>query len=75
MDLASVIDEVGSWPVEDRLRLIEEVWESLSSTTKAVTLTEAQKQDLQSRLDAHRHDPNAGIPWEEVEASLRDDAS
>ena len=75
MDLASVIDEVGTWPVEDRLRLIEEVWEGLSSTAKAATLTEAQKQDLQLRLDAHRPDPLAGIPWEQVEASLRVDES
>ena len=65
MDLASVIDEVETWPVEDRLRLIEEVWEGLSSTAKAVTLTDAQKQDLRRRLDAHRHDPLAGISWEQ----------
>ena len=25
MDLSSVISEVGAWPVEDRLRLMEEI--------------------------------------------------
>ena len=71
MDVTTVMKEVGNWPVEERLRLIEEVWESLSDRPEATVLTEAQKQDLQQRLDRYGDDPKAGSSWEEVEARLR----
>ena len=68
MDLKTVVDEVGSWPAEDRLRLIGEVWDSLAVHPETIKLTEAQKQDLQHRLDAYRDNPNAGSRWEDVES-------
>jgi putative addiction module component (TIGR02574 family) len=71
MDFQAVLTAVDSWPAEDRLRLIEEVWERLAAEPEAVTLTRAQEQDLQRRLDAHRDDPKAGSPWEEVKARLQ----
>lgn len=70
-DVVAVMNEVGSWLVEERLCLIEEVWENISATSKAIVLSEAHEQDLQRRLDAYRDDPKAGSPWEEVEARPR----
>lgn len=71
MDVSTVMKEVDNWSVEERLRLIEEVWDSLSARPQEIVLSEAQKQDLQRRLDAYRDNPKAGSPWEEVEARLR----
>ena len=34
-------------------------------------LTDAQKQEIDRRLAAHRANPKAAIPWEQVEADLR----
>ncbi len=73
MDLRTVLSEVESWPAEDRLQLIEEVWDSLGASPEATTLTHSQKQDLQRRLDAYRDNPKAGSPWEEIETRLRGD--
>jgi putative addiction module component (TIGR02574 family) len=71
VDLRTVLSAVESWSAEDRLRLIEEVWESLEADPEAARLTESQKHDLQRRLDTYRGDPGAGSPWEEVKARLR----
>jgi putative addiction module component (TIGR02574 family) len=71
MDLQTVLTAVGSWPAEDRLRLIEEVWEGLATAPETAALTESQKQDLQRRLDAYRNNPKAGSPWEEVKVRLQ----
>ncbi|WP_165227051.1 addiction module protein [Aquisphaera insulae] len=73
MDLHTVLSAVESWPADERLRLIEEVWESLDAAPEALALTDSQKQDLQRRLDAYRDNPGAGSPWEEVKARLRGD--
>lgn len=51
---------------EEKLRLLEELWESLSATPDAVPLTAAQRQELDSRLDELDRDGPSGIPWDEV---------
>ena len=71
MDLSTGMQEVGNWPVEDRLRLIEEVWDSLSDRAGVGVLTDKHKQDLQRRLDAYRDNPKAGSSWNDVKARLR----
>ncbi len=71
MDLKSVLDEVESWPVQDRLRLIEEVWGLISASPESFVLSEPQNQDLRRRLDRVRAHPNLGASWEVVEARLR----
>jgi putative addiction module component (TIGR02574 family) len=71
MDLTTVMREVGNWPVEDRLRLIEEVWDSLSDRAGGSILSETHRQDLQRRLDDYRDNPKAGSPWDDVKMRLQ----
>ncbi|GAC1347251.1 MAG: addiction module protein [Isosphaeraceae bacterium] len=57
--------------VAERIVLVEELWDSIAESTEGVALTAAQEHDLRLRLDAHRDDPKAGSPWEEVKARLK----
>ena len=50
----------------ERLRLLEELWESLCDTPEAVPLTEAQRTELDRRLDDLEQDVPTGIPWDDV---------
>lgn len=54
--------------VEDRIRLVQEIWESIATEVEQRPLTEAQRQEVDRRLAAHRANPQAAIPWEQVEA-------
>ena len=56
---------------EHRLRLIEEIWESLSADSTAIP--ESHREELDRRIAAADADPTAGKPWEEVRARLRDE--
>jgi putative addiction module component (TIGR02574 family) len=64
------VSDVLSLPLEDRLRLVEEIWDSIAACPDAVLLTEAQRQELDSRLEAHRRNPTEGSPWAEVKKRL-----
>lgn len=55
---------------DQRLRLAEELWDSLVDSPGSVPVTEAQLTDLARRLDAYRGDPKAGSSWEDVRARL-----
>ena len=56
---------------EERLQLIEQLWESLRETPGAVPLTDAQREELDRRLDDLERSGAEGISWEEVLQQIR----
>lgn len=54
---------------EQRLRLIGEIWDSISMEDTAIP--ESHREELDRRLAAADADPAAGRTWEEVRARLR----
>ena len=53
--------------VEERLSLVEELWDSIAEATP---LTDAQRAELDRRLEEHKSNPNDVVPWEAVKASI-----
>lgn len=66
-----LVAEILSLPVEDRVRLVEAIWDSISAVPEALPLTEWQKEELDRRLDDLEKNPNAGSTLEEVFARIR----
>ena len=58
--------DIETLSVEERLSLIERVWNSLSGTSSHIPLTDAQKEELDKRLDELEREGPVGIPWEDV---------
>jgi putative addiction module component (TIGR02574 family) len=69
--MSSDIHQLGidSWSVEDKLRLIGEIWDSLEAAPTEIP--EAHREELDRRLDAADAEPDAGSPAHEVMARLR----
>ncbi len=62
---------IGELSTEERLQLLEQLWDSLSSTPGGVPLTGPQRQELDRRLDDLEREGAAGIPWNEVLEQIR----
>ena len=58
-------------PVQERIRLVEDLWDSIASDQNALPLTPEQRAELDERLDALEADGNPGRPAEEVIAEIR----
>ena len=71
MDLKSVLSEVETWPVEDRLQLLEEIWEGLGDQGHAPELSEDLKALLDRRLAALDANPGDVITWNEIKDYVR----
>ena len=56
--------------LDERIALVEDLWDSIAIEPEAYRLTSAQQMDLQRRLEAYRENPLAGSPWEEVKQRL-----
>lgn len=57
--------------VSERLLLVEEIWDSIPAENQALSLTDAQRRELDRRLQNMVNEPDAGISWDEVKARLR----
>ncbi len=68
MDLQTVLTEVDTWPIDDRIRLVQEVWDRLADQGHEPELSDAMREEIDRRLAAHAANPEAAIPWEQVEA-------
>ncbi len=58
-------------PVEERLKLVEDLWDSIAADQHALPLTNEQKAELDRRLDAYEVDKNRGRPAADVVADIR----
>jgi putative addiction module component (TIGR02574 family) len=54
--------------IAERIALVQEIWDSIAAEAEQSPLTEAQRQEVDRRLAAHRANPQAAIPWEQIEA-------
>ena len=52
--------------VSERIQLVEDLWDSIAEVPDQVPLTDAQKAELDQRLDAYRQNPDEGSPWDVV---------
>ena len=57
--------------VEDRLALVQQLWDSIAEEVNRLSLSPDRQQEVDRRLAAHRANPQAAIPWEQVEAEAR----
>lgn len=67
----SDIAEILKLPAEERLRLVELIWESLNATPSAVPLSDAHRAAIDEELAAHRQSPQDVLTNEQVFAGVR----
>jgi putative addiction module component (TIGR02574 family) len=72
--MAINLAEILELPVEQRLKLVEAIWESIAEFPDAIPLTEAQKRELDRRIEDLERNPDAGSPWSEVKARILSDS-
>ena len=56
--------------VEERLEIVQELWDSIAGDPDAFVLTDEQREELERRLAAADADPSSGSPWEVVRERL-----
>jgi putative addiction module component (TIGR02574 family) len=56
--------------IEERLTLVEELWDSIAADSRAVPLTEAQRTELDRRIAEHEASPDDVVPWEDIKTSI-----
>ena len=56
---------------EEQLKLLDQLWEELGRDPRMFPLTEAQRRDLNRRLDELEEEGPVGLTWDEALAQIR----
>ncbi len=68
MDFFATLAGIKTLSVDEGIRLIEAIWDSITSEPGQPELTKTQRAEPDSRLAAHKASPDDAVPWEEVKA-------
>jgi putative addiction module component (TIGR02574 family) len=66
--MSDLRNQINSLSPAEKAELLDTLWESLEADL--VSLTDAQRAELDYRIARHDQNPSNIIPWEQVRASL-----
>jgi putative addiction module component (TIGR02574 family) len=70
MSQSSLPAEIRSLSIHERIRLVQQIWDSIVNDEGSLQLNDAQKAELDRRIEAHNTKPDRGSPWEVVNKRL-----
>ena len=62
--------EIAKMPIQQRIQLVEDIWDSIADMPEAVEIPEWHKKELEKRLEAYHANPNEGSPWKDVKKRI-----
>lgn len=62
--------DIAAMPVDERIRLVEDIWDSIAELPETVDIPQWHRQELERRLDAYHDNPDEGSPWAEVKKRI-----
>ncbi|MBY0475960.1 MAG: addiction module protein [Nitrosomonas sp.] len=66
------ISDILQLPVQERIRLVELIWDSVAAVPEAVEISPELRTELEARLAEFEKNPEAGFSWEQVKSHLND---
>ncbi|BAZ27877.1 imidazole glycerol phosphate synthase subunit HisH [Cylindrospermum sp. NIES-4074] len=71
MDISATLNEIKALSITDRIRIVQEILESIAAEQTYPDLTAAQKRELDRRITDYEANPDDVMTWEEIKASIR----
>jgi len=67
---SELTEQAKKLSISDRILLVEEIWDTIAQENEAFELTNAQKRELDRRLEIARSNPGRGRTWDEIKAEF-----
>jgi putative addiction module component (TIGR02574 family) len=70
MDITTTLKQIIALDIQARIHLVQGILDSIAAEQVDLDLTEAQKQELDRRIDDYEANPDKVMTWAEVKASI-----
>ena len=70
MNIEQTVASLSALPVDERLRIVQRLWDSIPPETE-VSVSPEQQDELDRRVAAHESDPESAISRDELERRLK----
>jgi putative addiction module component (TIGR02574 family) len=67
---SNLTEEAKKLSIAERISLVEEIWDSIAQENGCFELSEAQRIELDRRLESFRANPSRGRTWEEIKSEF-----
>ncbi len=64
------VSEILELSVVERIRIVEEIWNSIAIRPESLPLSNEERMELDKRLQEYRENPTEGIEWNELKKKL-----
>ncbi len=71
MDMADALKAVEMWPVDERIEFVSRVWDGIAASGAQPILSDAQKAELDRRIEELEKDPHIAVDWDTIVAHVR----
>ena len=67
----SDISQLRTLPVSERIQIVEDLWDTIAAESESMKLTDAQRDELERRLDRLERSPHEGTEWATLKARIQ----
>ncbi len=71
MNITNALNEIVALSIEERINLVQDIWDSIAADKACVDLTDVQKQELERRTADYEANPENVMTWKEVKDSIK----
>ena len=71
MDITTTLNQIVALDIQDRIRLVQGILDSIAAEQVDTDVTEPQKRELDRRIDDYEANPDEVMTWAEVKASIK----
>ncbi|MDJ0731722.1 MAG: addiction module protein, partial [Crocosphaera sp.] len=66
MNITETLNKINALNIEDRIFIVQAIWDSIAEEQVYPDLNEEQKKELDSRINDSESNPDNVLTWEEI---------
>jgi putative addiction module component (TIGR02574 family) len=71
MDITTTLNQIIALNIQDRIRLVQGILDSIAAEQVDSALTESQQRELDRRIDDYGANSDEAMTWAEVKTSIK----
>ena len=72
--MSTQLEDILQLSVSERIQLAEDIWDSIAANPESLPLSDADRQELDRRLESYARNPDEGVPWDDLKKRVRKSA-